>query len=394
MENKIRILGTTIFENGESIEISDDGSVKLPLKESQKALFVKVANGYKIIPIMADVKKLYIEPTTVCNFDCITCIRSSWIEEHAHMEWATFESILAGMAELPQLESVFFGGFGEPLTHPRFFDMLKAVKNRGLKAEMITNGSFLNEKTINRLLDLQLDGIFVSFDSPDAEEYNEIRPGGDFNDVYQNVVNLERIKKLRKARKPDLGIEFVAMKKNFARLPKLIRMAWDLHASHVIVSNLLPYHESMKDEIVYDTDDTGLLGGILVAHRAQMSAMKLRTERYCKFINDKSMSINYKGEVCPCYALMHAYKCYIYGREKQMYPCYIGNVNAKSLKEIWQDRGYINFREAVEDFKFPSCTDCRGLDGCNYTEDNSMDCWGNSPSCAECLWARRIIACP
>ena len=23
-----------------------------------------------------------------------------------------------------------------------------------------------------------------------------------------------------------------------------------------------------------------------------------------------------------------------------------------------------------------------------------MDCWGNSPSCAECLWSRKLIACP
>ena len=122
--------------------------------------------------------------------------------------------------------------------------------------------------------------------------------------------------------------------------------------------------------------------------------MKLRTERDCKFIKDKTMCINIRGDVSPCYALMHAYTCYIYEREKQMYPCYLGNVNDRPLREIWQKRGYINFRETVEDYKFPSCTDCKGLDGCNYTEDNAMDCWGNSPSCAECLWARRIIACP
>lgn len=399
MVKKVRVLGTEIYEDGETVQISENGCVKLPLPptENKQALFVKSGNGYKLIPIVTDVKKLYIEPTTECNFDCITCIRSSWEEEHAHMAWETFERIIDSAKDLPQLEAVFFGGFGEPTTHPRIFDMIKMVKDLGLKVEMITNGSNLNEEMVNKLIDLKLDGLFVSFDSPDEEEYNEIRPGGDFNNVYQNVVNMERIKQERKTKKPELGIEFVAMKKNFARLPKLIRMAWDLHAKHVIVSNVLPYHESMKDEIVYDIDDTGCMFGgesLLVAHKANMSFMKLRTERYCKFVKDKSMSINYKGDVSPCYALMHAYKCYIYGREKQMYPCYLGNVKEKSLREIWQQRGYMNFREAVEDFKFPSCTDCKGLDGCNYTEDNAMDCWGNSPSCAECLWSRRIIACP
>lgn len=399
MNPKRKFLSTENYAVGETIKITEDGSVKLPLSnlKDKELLFIKTDNGYKLVPIAADVKKIYIEPTTVCNFSCITCIRSSWEEEYAYMEWKTFERILESIKELPELEGVFFGGFGEPMMNPRFFDMLTAAKDLGLKVEMITNGSFLNEEIINKLIDLELDGIFVSFDSPEEEQYNEIRPGGDFKSVYHNVLNLQRIKGLRKTKKPELGIEFVAMKRNFSRLPKLIRLAWDMNASQVIVSNLMPYHESMKDEIVYDMDDTGCMFGLeslLFAVRANVSSMKLRTERYCKFVKDKTMSINFRGDVSPCYALMHAYKCYVYGRERQMYPCYIGNVNDKSLKEIWQERGYINFRETVEDYRFPSCTDCKGLDGCNYTEDNSMDCWGNSPSCAECLWARRIIACP
>lgn len=397
MDKKARVLGVEIYENGETVQIAEDGCVKLPLSSEQQALFVKTGSGYKLIPLVANVKKLYIEVTTKCNFACITCIRSSWEEAYEHMEWETFEKIIASINELPELEGVFFGGFGEPMMHPRIFEMIKQVKDLGLKAEMITNGSYLTEAVINQLIDLKLDGIFVSFDSPDAEEFNEIRPGADFNNVYDNVVNLQRIKRLRKTVKPDLGIEFVAMKKNFHRLPKLTRMAWDLNASQVIITNLLPYHESMKDEIVYDMDDTGSIFGsesLIFAIRARLSAMKLRTERYCKFVKDKTMSINFRGDVSPCYALMHSYKCYIYGREKQIYPCYLGNVNKKTLKEIWLERGFINFRETVEDFKFPSCTDCKSLDGCNYTEDNVMDCWGNSPSCAECLWSRRIIACP
>mgnify|MGYP000872159639 CR=1 FL=1 len=397
MGKKTKILGADLYKNGDLVQSSEDGSIKLSLSKNQQFLFVKAGNGYKLMPVLADVKKLYIEPTTKCNFSCITCIRNSWEEEYENMEWGTFERIIKNIKELPNLEAVFLGGFGEPMMHPRIFDMIEVLKDLKLKVEMITNGSFLNEKVINQLIDLKLDGIFVSFDSPDEKEYNEIRPGGDFNDVFQNVHNLQRIKLLRKSKLPELGIEFVAMKKNFARLPKLIRMAWDLNAGQVIVSNLLPYHESMKDEIAYDLDDTGCMFGLeslLFAVRANVSSMKLRTERYCKFVKDKTMCINYNGDVSPCYALMHAYNCYVYGRERQMHPCYLGNVNNQTLKEIWQDSGYMNFRETVEDFKFPSCTDCKGLDGCNYTEDNSMDCWGNSPSCAECLWARRIIACP
>lgn len=379
--------------------IAKDGSLKLPitLPEEQEALFVQTEGGYRLIPLLPDVKRVYLEVTTKCNFSCITCIRGSWQDELAHMEWQTFETIIENLKTLPALESVHVGGFGEPLLHPRIFEMLQAVKALGVKVEMITNGSFLREATIQKLIDLELDMLFTSLDSPEEAEYNQIRPGGDFQDVFSNVQNLQTMKLQQNRKKPELGIEFVAMKKNYARLPKLIKLAWKLNASKVIVSNLLPYHESMQEEIVYDTDDTGCLFGqesLLTMVRAQMSNMKLRTERNCKFIKDKSLCINYQGNVSPCYALMHTYQCYIYGRKKQMVPYYLGNINAKNLREIWMDVEYVRFRKNVEESHFPSCIDCKLMEGCNYTESNEMDCWANSPSCSDCLWAREIIACP
>ncbi|SNT10012.1 tungsten cofactor oxidoreducase radical SAM maturase [Anaerovirgula multivorans] len=401
MKKSFKALGTELFAARQKVRIAKDGSTKLPvsLEGGQEAIFISTEGGYRLIPLLPDVKRIYIEVTTECNFSCITCIRSSWQDKLVHMDWETFENILRNLKDLPNLESIHFGGFGEPMMHPRIFDMLKAVKELGLKVEMITNGSYLQEENIRQLIDLELDILFTSLDSPDEEEYNEIRQGANFQRVSQNIANLQAMKKQQKVKKPELGIEFVAMKKNYAKLPKLIRMACNLNASQIIVSNLLPYHESMKDEIVYDIDDTdtGQMFGnesLLITIKAQMSSMKLRTDRSCKFIKDKSLCINYEGNVSPCYALMHTYQCYIYGRKKEMYACYLGNVNEKKLQEIWMDSGYVNFRRIVNENHFPSCTDCRSLEGCSYTESNEMDCWGNSPSCAECLWARQIIACP
>ncbi|AKL95725.1 tungsten-containing aldehyde ferredoxin oxidoreductase cofactor-modifying protein Cmo [Clostridium aceticum] len=397
MKKQFKALGSELFATGKKLQIGEDGCVKLPLEGKQEVMFIQTEEGYRLIPLVPDIKRIYIEVTTKCNFDCITCIRSSWQDCLLHMEWETFENILENLKELPNLESVHFGGFGEPMMHPRIFDMLRAVKQLGLKVEMITNGSYLQKENIQQLIDLELDILFTSLDSPEEEDYNEIRQGADFQSVYHNIKNLQAMKEEKKTRKPQLGIEFVAMKKNYDQLPKLIRMAYNLGASQIIVSNLLPYHESMKDEIVYDMDDTVRMfekDAQFATTKAQMSNMKLRTERICKFVKDKSLCINYQGNVSPCYALMHTYNCYIYGRKKDMYAFYLGNVNEKKLQDIWMDSGYVNFRRTVNENHFPSCTDCRSVEGCSYTDSNEMDCWGNSPSCAECLWARRIIACP
>ncbi|SFR11225.1 tungsten cofactor oxidoreductase radical SAM maturase [Desulfoscipio geothermicus] len=403
--SKRHVITGCSFQAGQTVSIEPGGQIMLPSDTSQtngnngavEALCIKTKNGFQIIPRVVDVRKLYIEATTVCNFACTTCIRNSWHDELSHMEWGVFKRIAESLDRLPRLERVHFGGFGEPFSHPRLLDMLETVKNRGLRAEVITNGSLLSEEVINKLIDLKLDMIFVSLDGPDEAEYCHIRQGADFHGVLNNLNLLNEIKAQRGVHYPELGIEFVATKDNFHKLPCLAKLVQELNARRMIVTNVLPYNEEMKDQILYDMDDTGALFGndsVLLMIQAQMPYMKLRTERYCKFVEDKAMVVNHMGFVSPCYALMHSYNCYIYGRIKEMYPFYLGNVTEKKLDQIWTEPIYINFRRAVNNFHFPSCTDCKFLDGCSYVDNNDGDCWGNSPSCAECLWSRQLIACP
>ncbi|MFZ5611034.1 MAG: tungsten cofactor oxidoreductase radical SAM maturase [Bacillota bacterium] len=389
------------FNAGTRIKLSEENLCGLPIRPEDlatgEALFIASAEGYRIIPLKPDLKKLYIEVTTHCNFACITCIRNSWRDELSHMSRETFESIKKALPELTNLECVHFGGFGEPFSHPGIFDMLSSVKEMGLKAEIITNGSLLNDAVADKLIDLKVDIVFVSLDAPDKDEYDRIRQGADFSSVLDNIRGLVERKNKAKSIYPELGIEFVAMKNNYRKLPQLIKMCRDFNVRKFIVTNLLPYHQSIQDQILYDMDDTVIPFGDdspLTMMMAQLPYMKLRTDRYCKFVEDKAMCINHKGYVSPCYALMHSYNCYVYGRQKEMIPYYLGNINEKHLVDIWKDAEYVNFRLAVKNFRFPSCSDCKDLEGCSMADNNEMDCWGNSPSCAECLWSRRLIVCP
>ena len=175
------------------------------------------------------------------------------------MEWSVFERIAQSLDLLPSLECVHFGGFGEPFSHPRFLEMLKTIKSRGLRAEVITNGSLLSAEVFNKLIDLKLDMIFVSLDGPDEEEYCHIRQGADFHGVLDNLKLLNEIKAQRGVRYPELGIEFVATKDNYHKLPTLAKLVRELKARRMIVTNVLPYNEGMKDQILYDMDDTGAM---------------------------------------------------------------------------------------------------------------------------------------
>ena len=73
-----------------------------------------------LLPLRADVKKIYIEVTTCCNFNCITCIRHSWSDEETSLSWHDFLSVVTQLKAFPDIQSVHFGGFGEPLCIQKF----------------------------------------------------------------------------------------------------------------------------------------------------------------------------------------------------------------------------------------------------------------------------------
>jgi len=90
--------------------------------------------------------KVYIEPTSKCNLTCRTCIRNSWDEPIGQMTDSTFDRVIGGIQELDSSPSIFFGGFGEPLSHPKIVDMVARAKEISPKVELITTGMLLTEE--------------------------------------------------------------------------------------------------------------------------------------------------------------------------------------------------------------------------------------------------------
>lgn len=306
----------------------------------------------------------------------------------------TIDKIFAQINELPELETVHFGGFGEPLTHPRFLELATKVKNHGLKAEVITNGQLLDQEKAEKLIEIDFNKVVFSIDAPKKETLESIRKNADIDKILRNIKVLSELRTAKS--NLDIWLEFVAMKSNIDQLADLIELASQLNLDGILITNLIPYTEDMVGEELYDANEERIkakLGGYLSLHTSYPE-MELKTERKCNFIENRSTSINWQGEVVPCYPLLHNYQVYIYGRCRENKSYNYGNVNEKHLKDIWQQDDYVRFRSRVKQGDFPSCTDCRYVDGCSMVEDNSLDCWGNQPTCADCLWYRQLIVCP
>lgn len=369
-----------------------------------------------------DAQKVYVEVTSACDLDCRTCVRNAWNEEIGFMSGATFDRVIDSLGGMPSVRTVHFGGYGEPLAHPDIFDMLARVKALGLRTEMITNGTLLDDDRCDQLVATDLDLLVVSIDGAREPTYDGIRLGSELNLVLQNVKNLSAARYRAKKRKPDLGLSFVAMKDNLNELLELKRMSSQLRVSFIMVSNLLPHTDDMRDQVLYGTltavanarkpqpsrrdamvsfpridftpDTFEVLRRLLQGQgNVQLTGMDLTAGiLYCRFVREGNVFVRWDGQVSPCMALLHSYPARVLNRTKHIRRHSFGSVNETPLAEIWAGQPYREFRERITRWAFAPCVDCGG---CEMSESNQEDCFGNpAPVCGDCLWAQGIIQCP
>lgn len=412
----------------ENIEVElEDGSLKIPEKvrkklglEDDTAVNIKLGSkGFYLERSDPQLTKVYIEPTSDCNLNCKTCVRHSWDEEMGNMKLDVYRKLIEELKDFNSLERVSFWGIGEPLYHPKIAEMVGLVSELGVKTQMITNALLLTEEKSKDLLEAGLDSIVVSVDGTSPETMADIRSGADLAQVIENVKNFRRLRDKMK-RDVEIGIEYVIMKSNVDELKDLRRLAFDLGASFIFLTNLLPYTEDMTDEILYSFSISRSQPEIRTHHRPEIylpptdlrediikdiaavggkssnistSQVPFNPHRgYCKFIEDGSIAVNWRGEVSPCIALMHTYDLYVRDREKHIEKYVLGNLAEDELASIWYSDEFVDFRKQVKEFPFSDCTQCSG---CEMSKGNQEDCHGNEfPVCGDCLWARGVIQCP
>ena len=364
------------------------------------------------------VRKVYLEPTNACNLDCKTCVRHSWDEPEGFMEWATFEAVLDGLDQATSGEpgAVAFMGLGEPLLHPRFLDMVRAVKQRGLRAEVTTNALLLDEAMAAGLLEAGLDQLVVSIDGASAEAFGRVRSDASLARLVENMRRLNDARGSNYGPSMRIGVEFVAMRSNIDELPGLGRLAARVGARFIIVTNVLPYTEELAGETLYDVgvmasgwaetttvprwqlprfgwdEQVGAAVGAALQRAGHVSFLDgdAGAEARCPFVEAHACAVAWHGGVSPCPPLLHTYHCYVRGRRKLMTRWQVGALPKQSLATVWAVPEYIAFRDRVRSFDFPPCTDC----GCELAEANEEDCFGNPhPTCGDCLWARGVVRC-
>jgi MoaA/NifB/PqqE/SkfB family radical SAM enzyme len=413
-------------------QVDESGRLVLPaevtaqygLDHGAQVRIDQVDNYFRVHRPVTHLAKVYVEPTNKCNLTCSMCMHRTWDEPQGEMSWEVFTRILDSIKGLPEIPTIFFGGLGEPLSHPDIIRMISEVKTLQMKTpqakvELITNGTLLDKDCAQQLIDSGIDRIWISIDGATPESYADIRLGAAFEEVVHNVKTLKRLRPGWYLPKPEIGIVFVAMKRNIADLPAVIRLGRRLGAKHFLVTNVLPYSVETQAEMLYQRSLQNItyLPSIWLP---KLNMPKMQFDDYvrqsffealnsgcnitfaghnlggrndvCTFIESGSITIAWDGNVSPCPPLSHNHTSYLHNKTHLSRRHLLGNIKEFDLFDLWNDSEYMAYRQRVQQFAFAPCSSCGG---CELSESNEADCYGNTfPACGSCLWAQGLIQCP
>jgi len=409
-------------------QVDGDGRLVLPpelatrygIRPGARVLVNEGANSFNLLR-PAHLAKLYIEPTNQCNLNCRTCIRNVWEEPLGKMSDTAFDRVIEGLSAFSPPPTVFFGGLGEPLYHPRIAEMVARSKELGARVEIITNGTLLTADLSRELLAAGIDMLWVSLDGATPESYADIRLGAALPQVIENIAHFRDAINAEVRGgccgwmpkfNAQLGIEFVAMKRNIADLPAVLNLGRQLGVKRFIVTNVLPYTEEMSDETLYSgalaynpyphlslprINESEITSDPLSQAMRRMNmtwagSNPQSAKDHCPFIESGAGAVGWDGSLSPCLPLLHSHVSFPLGRERFSRRWTIGNVTENSLADLWNTPEHIAFRERLQTFDFPPCVLCGG---CELAEKNEEDCEGNVfPTCGGCLWSQGVIQCP
>jgi MoaA/NifB/PqqE/SkfB family radical SAM enzyme len=128
--------------------------------------------------------------TNECNYACLHCIEESGPGK-AFKDELDDDKVLDVMRQAVELDIPYISlSGGEPMVHPRFFDLVEYAAEHGASLKIETNGAFLTPEACARLKAADVRSVQVSLDGATPETFNRMRVRGDFETVIQGIRNL------------------------------------------------------------------------------------------------------------------------------------------------------------------------------------------------------------
>jgi radical SAM protein with 4Fe4S-binding SPASM domain len=317
-----------------------------------------------------------MEPVGQCNLRCTMCAIPFREDGPPHgppafMPFATFCRLVD---HFPTLEELHLQGLGEPLMHPRFFDMVDYAAAKGIRVTTNSNFTLLNASRAERCVQSGLDTVHISVDGATAEMYEKIRIRGRWHKLLRNLHLIHEARRRHESTLPHLKMVSVIMRQNLHQLPDLVRRAWEWEMESLFVQHLchdfgestLPAkYRPMREYNARETllaEEEARVEHYFAAARAvaeevglELRLPRVRPRRHppgtpgrerCNWPWNGAY-ISYDGHAMPC--------CMISTPDRAN----MGNMAQDGVAQVWNNGRYQTFRQALGSEQPPEvCRSC------------------------------------
>lgn len=326
---------------------------------------------------------IQLEPVGQCNLRCQMCpiqFRQDG-PPHGPAAFMDFELFTRVVDDLPTLTELHLQGLGEPMMHPRFFEMVRYAGDRGITVTTNTNATLLTEERAERCVTSGLEWIHISLDGATAETYERIRDRAHFDRVMRNLGRLRDVKRRMGSARPRIRLVSVAMRQNLHEIPDLVRIAHDhgievmfvQHLCHDFGESSLPAHyapmrEFVQQQTLTDEDPARVAQWFGEAARVARELgvdLRLPTPKprgHAEQTRGRARCdwpwhgpyLSYQGYSMPC-CMIATPDRHNFGKVKD---------GARSVTDIWNGAEYEAFRAALDSDTPPEiCRSCAVYNG-------------------------------
>ena len=308
--------------------------------------------------------QVYLEVTNRCNSLCVSCPLTYdhflRFEPKHHLSWAQFRQVVD---QIPQIERAVLHGIGEPLLNPELPRFIAHLKARGAHVLFNTNGVLLDERRGDALVEAGLDELRVSLDAVTPELYRTLRGIDKLPQILTNLRNF--LERHREQPQPRVSLWMVGMQENIEQLPDFVRLGAELGVPEVYLQRLVYFGggERIADDATMVAEQS--LFSALEQRQAELmtTCEALATELGLVFrasgATTPHESVAVQG-AHPWQGCNRAWSLIYVTANGNLLPCCIapfaspdyaglmlGNVLARPLAELWNDRPYMALRTAV-----------------------------------------------
>lgn len=283
-----------------------------------------------------------VEPTTSCNLRCPECPTGmrSLSRPKGFMNMDTYREILKKLS--PDLIYLTLYFQGEPTLNPHFAEMVKVARDSKIFVSTSTNGHYLNDENIEKIIKSGLNHLIISLDGLDQQTYEKYRVNGDFQTVIEGIKRLVAARKSMHSKSPFIELQFLVMRHNEHQMQQAREFAKQYGVDKLSFKTAQVYNFNSENSVIPILKEQS-------RYKQQTDGswiIKKKVRNRCHRIWS-SLVVTWDGKVVPC--------CYDKNAVHQT-----GNLMEESFASVWKNQYYNDFRKQVlkNRFEIDICRNC------------------------------------